>query len=266
MSRMVSVDEALALIQAHPLLQASETVSLDQAFGRCLASDVTARISRPPANVSAMDGYAVRLADVVHAGSRLSLIGAAPAGTLFEGIVGAGETVRVFTGSEIPVGADHVIIQENVERDGDLIVCSQAESAARHIRSEGLDFSEGDVVLTKGRVLDAAALSVAAAANWSTLSVRRRPRVGILSNGDELRPAGSDLEPGQIINSNPAALSALVSQWGGIPVDLGIAGDSTDSIKAFIEAGDGIDLFLPIGGASVGLRSLDLSRYLRRSL
>jgi len=252
MSGLISVDAALALLAANPLPQATETIPITAALGRRLASPLVAKVSRPPAAVSAMDGYAVRLADVTDASANIRVIGEAPAGTPFDGQIAQGETVRIFTGGEIPRGADHIVIQEDVIRNGDTITCKDAYDAPQFVRAAGLDFSQGDTLIEAGTTLGPAHLAIAAAANHGTLNVTRRPRVGLLANGDELRAPGSDLERGQIVNSNPAALAPLIAAWGGESVDLGVTSDSEASIRAHIAAAKDIDLFVPIGGASVG--------------
>lgn len=252
MSALTSVDEALGLLAQNNFARAAETVSLDAALGARLAAPVIARVSRPPVAVSAMDGYAVRLADVAAAGARLRVIGDAPAGRPFAGRIREGEAVRIFTGSVIPGGADNVVIQEDTDTDGATIVCLNTYAVPEHVRHAGIDFAEGDTLLEQGALITPAGLSVAAAANHGSLSVWKRLRIGILANGDELRPPGSVLGAGQIVNSNPAGLSALVREWGGEPVDLGIVGDSLSSIHSKIEGARDIDIFLPVGGASVG--------------
>ena len=252
MTGLISVEEALRLISAHPIPRKVETVKLNRAIGRTLAAPIIAKTTRPPVPVSAMDGYAVQLKDVLNAGAKLHVIGDAPAGQPFLGEVTSGQAVRIFTGGEVPSGTDHIVIQENVTRTGTMIIVSEASSKARFIRTAGLDFSEGDMLVSAGTHIGAMELSIAAAANLGTLDVNKRPRVGILANGNELKPPGSDLAPGQIVNSNPSALAALMEAWGAEAVDLGIAGDSVQSIQDHINAIPDIDIYLPIGGASVG--------------
>ncbi|MGB3627723.1 MAG: molybdopterin molybdotransferase MoeA [Henriciella sp.] len=252
MSGLITVDEALGLLAAHTPILEHETVATAGAQGRMLAEDVHARVSRPPAAVSAMDGYAVRLEDVRSAGTTLNVIGEAPAGAPFSGTVGKGEAVRIFTGGELPAGADHIVIQEDADRDGDRLTCREAYSEAQFVRAQGMDFEEGALILESGTRLGAAELAIAAAANLASLKVTRRPRVGILANGNELKPPGSELGPGEIVNSNPPALAALIRNWGGEPVDLGTAADTLEDIQARIKAARDIDIFLPVGGASVG--------------
>lgn len=249
---MISVSDALLQLQEHRPQAGSETVAIEHALGRRLSKPVIAQRTHPPAAMSAMDGYAVRLEDVRAAEARLHLIGEAPAGRPFEGAIGSGEAVRIFTGSVIPSGADTVIIQENVAREGDEVISLQAYEASAHIRAAGLDFKTADVLIEAGTRLDAEHLSVAAASNNPKVTVEKRLRVGLLANGDELRPPGSDLGPGEIINSNPFSLKALVERWVGEAVDLGIARDSVEAIEAIISKAHDVDIFVPIGGASVG--------------
>lgn len=252
MSGLISVDEAIALLVEHALDLPVETVSLENALGARLANPLKAKVSRPPAAVSAMDGYAVRLRDVSSANASLKVIGEAPAGAPFAGSVGPGEAVRIFTGGVVPEGSDHIVIQEDATRDGETLVCQRGYQASEFVRDAGRDFGEGDLLLDAGTVIGPAELALAAAANHATLEIVRRPRIGLLANGDELKAPGSALRPGEIINSNPVALSAMITDWGGVPVDLGVASDSENSIRSFIKNAEDIDLFLPIGGASVG--------------
>lgn len=251
MKMMVSVDEALACLNAHRLALPAEVVAVEQACGRRLAEPVVARVTQPPAAVSAMDGYAVRLSDVQTPGATLQVTGEAPAGKPFKSGVRTGEAVRIFTGAHLPSGSDHIVIQEDVDRRDGEIICRKGYTAAEFVRQAGIDFTAGDVLIEPGTVLTPSALALAAAANHGTFSVFTRPRVGILANGDELRPPGSALAEGEVANSNLAGLSALIHDWGGEAVDLGIA---SDSISVILERIDDptIDIFLPVGGASVG--------------
>lgn len=252
MSGLISTDAALSAISAHPVPEQAEAVPLAAALGRWLAAPVTALIDRPRTDISAMDGYAVRLADVREPGARLTVIGAAPAGRPFTGAVDTGQAVRIFTGGVVPAGADHIVPQEEAERGGDEITCASGYDRSAFIRPAGLDFRAGGTLIPAGVQLGAPELSNAAAANIPELTVRTRPRVGLLANGDELKTPGTDLQPGEEVNSNPAGLSALVTAWGGVPVDLGTAPDRPEAIRERIGAAPEIDIFLPIGGASVG--------------
>lgn len=252
MRDLISVDEALTLIRANAPVRAPETLSLDQCHGRTLAAPLIARVARPPAAVSAMDGYAVRLEDVGEAGALLTLIGEAPAGRPFDTPVKSGEAVRIFTGGELPPCTNHIIPQERAQRQGPLVKIENAYATSAFVRAAGMDFQNGATLLPAGIRIGPAELAIAAAANHGTLRVFKRTKVALLANGDELKPPGSVLERGQIVNSNPAALSALITQWGGEPVDLGIASDSIASIQSFIEGAQDADIIVPVGGASVG--------------
>jgi len=251
MSELISVEQAVGLLQANRLPMVSEQVPIEAALGRRLTKPIIAHVARPPAPMSAMDGYAVRLDDVRESRTRLKLIGEAPAGRPFVGTVRTGTAVRIFTGSVVPEGADHILIQENTDRDGDDVISLQSYDEARHIRAAGLDFVVDDILVETGTILAPGHLAIAASSNNAAVHVEKRLRVGLLSNGDELRRPGSDLAPGEIINSNPYALAGMIDAWGGEAIDLGTAKDSMDSIEAHIDAAD-VDILVPIGGASVG--------------
>ena len=248
---MISRAQALLYISDVATLAGTETIAIQQGVGRTLAEPVIAKHTLPPDRMSAMDGYAVRFADCAP-GSSLNLIGEAAAGHPFSAKVGAGDCVRVFTGSVIPDGADHVVIQEDVDRDGTAITIREAQPSARNIRAAGIDFRSGDTLIPNGYRLSARQLSICAAANLAEVKVRRAPVVALLANGDELRPPGSTLKPGQIIASNAYSLAALIQAWGGRVVNLGIAPDDPADIRARIETAPEADLFVPVGGASVG--------------
>ncbi len=249
---MISVAEALARLLAPLTPLGPETVALTDALGRVLAEDLTSRRTQPPAAVSAMDGYATRAADLATIPARLKMIGAVPAGQSFDGTVGAGETVRIFTGAALPDGTDSIVIQEDTTRDGDWITVREASKAGRHVRVAGLDFREGDTGLKAGRRLTARDIGLAAAMNRPWISVRRRPRVAILPTGDEVVLPGDPVGRNQIVSSNGLALGALVTLCGGVPVHLPIAPDERDALQAIATGAAGVDLLLTTGGASVG--------------
>jgi molybdopterin molybdotransferase len=249
---LISVTDALSKIEAHRPSRETETVALEAALGRQLSAPIIAQRTHPPEAMSAMDGYAVRLEDVREANARLLIIGEAPAGSPFERDLRAGEAVRIFTGSVIPNGADHVVIQENVIREDAHIIVSDAYQSSSHIRPAGIDFKQGDLLIPAEERLRPVHLSVIAASNHASISAYRQLNVGLISNGDELRPPGSKLGPGEIINSNPYTLAALIREWGGNPVHLGIAGDCIEDIFTRIDSNPEIDVFVPVGGASVG--------------
>jgi molybdopterin molybdotransferase len=235
----------------------AERVSLGEALGRTLAEPLAARRDQPPFAASAMDGYAVRAADTRGAPVELSLIGEARAGESFSGRVGAGETVRIFTGAPVPAGADAVLIQENAEPLGDgrvRVLQSLAEGA--FVRPRGLDFAKGEVLFEAGRVLDSRAVGLAAAMNHAEVTVRKPPEVAVLATGDELVTVGSEPRADQIVSSNGPSLAALVREAGGAPRDLGIAADDAAAIARRLEEAREASLVLTIGGASVGEHDL----------
>jgi molybdopterin molybdotransferase len=186
----------------------------------------------------------------------LKLIGESSAGSGFAGTVGPGETARIFTGAPLPEGADTVVIQEDTERPetgtGDTVTMLESSHAGRYIRPAGLDFKKGQALLKAGTVLRARHIGLAAGMNVPELTVRRKPRVALLSNGNELVEPGEPVGPNQIINSNTFALAAFVRDCGGEPVNLGIARDTVESLREKIAEAQTTDLLVTMGGASVG--------------
>jgi molybdopterin molybdotransferase len=262
---MISVDEARDRILAglHPM--PTEVVALANAWNRVTAEPVIARLTQPPSDVSAMDGYALREADGrLHASLRI--VGAAPAGHPFDGAVGPGQAVRLFTGSVVPAGADAVLLQEDAERSGDTVVVNEAVVAGRHIRRAGQDFSKGDTVIPAGRRITARDVGLAAAANHPWLSVHRKPRVAILATGDEIAMPGEPIPTGGIVSSNSHALAALVRAAGGEATVLPVAKDTTEAVAAVADQAVGFDLLVTTGGASVGDHDLVISGLQTRGL
>ena len=249
---MLTVAEAHARIVSAFEPLPSETVSVADAAGRVLAVAPQARLSQPPSDLSAMDGYAVRAEDVPAAPTTLTLVGAAPAGGSYDKALQPGQAVRIFTGGPLPMGADSIVIQEDTKAEGEHITIFEAPRPGRHVRRAGLDFNHGDSPLAAGRVLTARDVALAAAMNLPWLSVRRRPRVAILSTGDELVLPGEPVGPNQIVSSSGIAVAALVRGWGGEPILFDIARDDAAVIEANIAAGAQHDLLVTLGGASVG--------------
>lgn len=249
---MISVEEARQRILDAMSLQPAEVVGIAEAHRRYLADDVIARVTQPPVSVSAMDGYAVRAADVASVPADLSCIGEAPAGQAFDGRVAAGETVRIFTGGPLPNGADAIVIQEDTERHGDRVTVREGVGPGRYVRPAGLDFRAGDIGLPAGRRLTARDIGLAAAMNVPWLSVRRRPRIALLATGDEIVRPGEPIGDSQIVSSNALALAALIDGVGGIPIDLGIARDNEASLRQIADGVRGADFLVTLGGASVG--------------
>jgi molybdopterin molybdotransferase len=262
---MLSVDEARTRILADLRPTPAETVALAEAWGRVLAVPVTARLTQPPADVSAMDGYALRAADGA-LGATLTVIGAAPAGHPFAGHVGPGQAVRIFTGSVIPEGADGVLIQEDANRDGDRLTLREAVKPGRHIRRAGQDFAAGQDVIPAPRRLGVRDIGLAAAANHPWLTVHRRPRIAILATGDEIALPGEPIPPGGIVSSNAHALAALARAGGAEPCILPIAADTLDAVGAVADAMAGMDMLVSTGGASVGDHDLVIAGLKQRGL
>jgi molybdopterin molybdotransferase len=248
------VADALAAILEDAAPLGEEMVALDAAYHRVLARDLAARRTQPPQAMSAMDGYAVRAADAAQANARLKVIGEVAAGRPFDRAIGKGEAARIFTGGVIPDGADAVVIQEDTIADGGSITVTEAAATGRHIRPAGVDFREGDVLLTAGSRLTERDLSLAASMNYPELPVRRRPKVALLATGDELVMPGSQPGPGQIVYSNGYALRALARAEGADTVDLGVAADTMEATTAGIRRAReaGADILVTTGGASVG--------------
>jgi len=251
---LLSVEEALARVLEDVAPVAAEPVPIDQACGRVLASDVAALRTQPPADVSAMDGYAVRAVDLTVVPARLELVGEVAAGRPFAGVVGAGEAARIFTGGVLPAGADTVVIQERTERDGATVIVKAGAHPGANVRRAGLDFSAGDVLLAAGRRLTGRDIALAAAMNHPAVAVRRRPIVALLATGDELVPPGASPGPGQIVYSNGFAIAAMARHEGADVVDLGIVPDLVEATVAAVRRARaaGADILVTTGGASVG--------------
>jgi molybdopterin molybdotransferase len=220
---LMPVAEALrlVLIDAKPL--PVEAVPLDRARGRVLAEDMAALRTQPPAAVSAMDGYAVRASDIATAPATLKVIGEVAAGHPFPKRIAAGQAARIFTGGVMPDGSDTVIIQELTSREGDNVTVQKPTTKGRNVRDKGIDFSQGDVLLRKGRRLTDRDLMLAAAMNYPNVSVYHQPKVAVLGTGDELVAPGGTPRSGEIVYSNGFALIALARSEGADTHDLGIA-------------------------------------------
>lgn len=234
-------------------LPAADT-PLVEACDRVLAADLVATRTQPPAAVSAMDGWAVRAADVAAVPARLAVVGEIAAGRVLGRGIGPGEAARIFTGGVMPDGADAVVIQENAEPDGDAVVIAAVADRGRNVRPEGLDFRAGATLLAGGRRLTVRDVGLAGAMNYATVPVHRRPRMAVLATGDELVLPGAALEPGQIVTSNVFTLCALGRREGADIIDLGIVPDRLDATMAAVRRAReaGADVLVTTGGASVG--------------
>jgi molybdopterin molybdotransferase len=255
---LISADEALArLLSAVVPTGRTENVTTPEAWGRVLAQDVVSSVHVPPEDNSAMDGYAVRLADLASGTSGvLPVSQRIPAGQVPRPLA-AGTAARIFTGAQVPAGADAVVMQENCEAlagDGlGSVRVNEVPAPGMAIRRQGEDVARGHVVLSTGRRLDAAAIGLAATVGMARLEVAARPRVALFSTGDELVMPGEPLPPGAIYNSNRFMLGALLRGQGCEVTDLGNVPDKLDATRAMLrEAAAGHDLILSSGGVSVG--------------
>jgi molybdopterin molybdotransferase len=249
---MISVDEAVERIVSAFAPLGAERVPLEAADGRVLAEDARARLTQPPFNVSAMDGYAVRAPDVAQAPTTLEVIGTAPAGHPFDRALGPKQAVRIFTGGVVPEGADAIVIQEDTDQGERQVTINTPSQPGRHIRAAGQDFRVGDILVGAGHRLGPRGLALLAAGDIAEVSVRMRPRVFVAATGDELSVPGAPRKPGGVVASSVYGLCALVERWGGMAVNVGILPDRVESIQTIADRAPGADLVVTLGGASVG--------------
>ena len=251
---MLTVDEAQARILATVVPMGIESVPLAEAYGRFLAADLTASVDLPPWDNSAMDGYAVRAADTTDGEVVLTLLGTVGAGSVAAGRVEPGAAIGIMTGAPVPAGADAVVIVEDTDgsRAGSVRMRGRARPG-QHVRRRGEDVRSGSVVLLAGAKLTPAAVGLASSLGRTSLDVRRRPIVAVLSTGDEVVPPGMALQPGQIWSSNNASLVGQILEAGGVPLDLGNTPDRLeDTIAALARAVEAADVVVTTGGVSVG--------------
>lgn len=249
---MISVEEALQRIAQAFTPLTGQPVRLEHAAGRVLASDAIAQVTQPPNDLSAMDGYAIRYADVPSVPTTLQVVGEAPAGGAYSGTLQPGQAVRIFTGGPVPAGADTIVIQENTKSENGLVTILEPPQERRHIRKAGLDFVAGQTRLPAGTILSPRHLALLAGMNLPEIEVIRRPKIALLATGNELVLPGATPGPNQIVASSGYGLAAMVERWGGEPVSLGIVRDDTQAIVRAIESARGCDLLVTMGGASVG--------------
>jgi molybdopterin molybdotransferase len=248
----LSVSEARRRILEDVAPTEPENVAIEAAAGRTLAAPLSARLTQPPFDASAMDGYAVRAADTQILPATLTVIGEAAAGHPFGGSVNTGQAVRICTGAPMPAGTDAIVIQENTARDGAKVIVREGIADPGHIRHRGIDFKQGDTLLPAGRRIGPREIALAASMGHGTLQVRRRPRIAMLSTGDELVPPGRTPGPGQIVASNHLGVGALLEVAGAEVQQLGIARDTREDLAAHIAQAADADVLVTIGGASVG--------------
>lgn len=249
---MIGFDQAAALVRSAARPLGSEKVAIADASGRVLAAPVVATLDSPRADVSVMDGYAVRAADLP---GRLRVVGESFAGAAWSGAVEPGTCVRIFTGAPVPRGADRVVMQEDIERDSEFAVAREP-GAARHIRSRGADFTAGDELLAAGRLLDPRAMVAAAAADVGSVEVYRQPRLHILSTGDEIAAPGSARRhPDAVPDSVSLGVAALARQWGALCSGRTRLRDELRVMERVASECIGtVDVAVVTGGASVGER------------
>ncbi|HEX4075986.1 MAG TPA: gephyrin-like molybdotransferase Glp [Candidatus Acidoferrales bacterium] len=235
----------------------TETIDLgsepSRALGRILMQDILADRNYPPFNRSIRDGFAVRAADATEPGARLRVVGESRAGVAFEGVLGAGECVHIFTGAPVPRGSNAVVMQEHTHTDEGFIVLENAVRPGQHYVLAGAESRVGEIMVTRGTRLSYAELAMAAEVGQATLQVTRKPRVAIISTGDELVALGEPVGPFQIRNSNSISLAAQVTLSGGEPIALDKAPDDSDQLRIQIQAAlDSSDILVLSGGVSVG--------------
>ena len=246
---LLPVNEALNRVLNSINQLGTELISLHDALSRVTAKDVTSNLTQPPFSASAMDGYAIRFEDMSRT---LDVIGTSQAGKAYPETIKSCEAVRIFTGAPMVKGADTVVIQENVSRVDDKLVINDCKSKGSNIRIAGEDFNEGQCLVSKNVTLDARHIALLAAGNVAEIKVYKRPKIALLSTGDELLEVGSKISPDKIVNSNIPLFKALIAEHGGVAIDLGTAKDTVDDLKEKITMVKDVDMFVSIGGVSVG--------------
>ena len=253
---MLAIDICRArLLDTVPVLDTRESVTLGEAVGRITSDAVVAGHDVPPADNSAMDGYAIHQADLhsVKSDTALALIGESFAGHPFSGTLQPGQCVRIMTGANVPDGASAVIMQEEVKRQDERVLLQRELKAAENIRRRAEDIRAGDTLLPAGHLLRAADIGLLASQGIDRVLVQRRLRIALISTGDELVPAGQPLGPGQIYDSNRAMLQAALTDAGFVVIDMGHAADDVDTLRQrFMAADSSADVVITSGGVSVG--------------
>lgn len=234
-------------------VEAWESLPIRATLGRVLMRDVVARFDVPAHDNSAMDGYAVRAADLSGTQNRLTLVGKAFAGGAFSGVVGPGQTVRVMTGALLPRGADSVVMQELATQDGNTITLPNVQRPGQYVRRAGEDLAAGKPALLAGKRIGPSELGLLASLGYAEIAVRRRPRIAFFATGDELTSVGRPLGPGEVYDSNRYTLYGVLSRLGVEILDMGVVRDDPTALQqAFVEAAEQADVILTTGGVSVG--------------
>ena len=249
---LTPVADAMAMILGSAKLLPTENLKLEQAHRRVLAKPILAKRDQPPFDASAMDGYAVQV-EYATAGASLKLMGMSAAGHSFRGMLKPGQAVRILTGAPMPKGADAIVIQENVTLNGGEVTVNVPAIPSKHIRKRGLDFKAGDLLVPAGTTLNARDIALGAASGSAILSVRRKPRIAIITTGDELVVPEEKPRPDQIYSSNIFALQAMAQNWGAEVINLGSVEDALKATRSAIAKAFKLsDLLITTGGASVG--------------
>jgi len=249
---VISVEQALERVLEAVVPAVSERVCLDQAHGRVLAEDVVAGLDLPPWDNSAMDGFAVVASDTTSVPARLAVAGVLMAGDTPQNSVQPGSCVRIMTGAPMPEGANAVVMFENTDRGLEEVVIHKSVEPGRNVRNQGNDVSRGAVVMNRGRTLGAAEIGLLAALGLPHVEVARRPRIAVLSTGDEVVPVGTPLGPGQIHSSNTHALMALIEEAGAVGVNCGNVPDDPALLREALARCVQEDLVVTTGGVSAG--------------
>lgn len=241
------------MLEAVTPVEGWESVPIRSALGRVLIRDVTAPFNVPAHDNSAMDGFAVRAADLSGNETRLTLVGTAYAGAAFSGVIGAGQAVRVMTGAVLPRGADSIVIQEEARMEGDAVIVPEIKRVGQHVRRAGEDLAAGKSALLAGKRIGPAELGLMASLGYAEVAVRRRPRIAFFSTGDELASIGRTLAPGEVYDSNRYTLYGVLTRLGVEVLDMGVVRDDPVIMeRAFTEAAKQADAIITTGGVSVG--------------
>lgn len=253
---MIQVEEALSLILSQIKQMGTERVDITSSLGRVIAEDIYARRNNPPWDNSAMDGYAVRYEDIKEASkenpSVLRVIEDLAAGYVAKKIIGRGEAIRIMTGAPVPDGADTVVMVEDTEKDGDLVKIYGKPLLGENIRLSGEDIKAGELVVPKGTLIRPAEIGIIATCGRAYVSVYQRPRVAVISTGDELVDVDEEISEGKIVTSNSYTLSSMAADCGALPFQVGIAKDTKDALKSKLLEGLNADVIITSGGVSVG--------------
>ena len=252
----ISIVEAINLLKEHALPVSSEELPITECYGKVLSEDLASKVDHPSCDNSALDGYACRAEDTLDASNEnpisIKLVGDVPAGSVFEGEVGAGEAVGIYTGAPVPKGADAIIAVEDTEKIDDHTVQFMRPARSADIRYRAQDIKAGEVYIKAGTTLDSSAIGVAASMGYNTLKVAKAPRIGILATGDEVIEPGEPIRDGQVYNSNTYSVTGLIKEAGGIPIILPRAIDDPEVLRQTIREHGGVDLLITSGGVSMG--------------